>query len=180
MKPNISMFAAAVLISLSLLAGLFLPTQNVYAQSPAQDTGTSHSRLERILARERGLLENLQTRLENTPNINARLEEGIARAQSAGYDTAALESALASYEQGVTEAQTAAESAATLLAAPAGFDASGQVTDASAARTSLREAGSDMRDALRTLRAARLTLRAAVADWRNEHPGVLDDLAIEE
>ncbi len=179
MKPKLSVIITAALVGLSLLAGLFLPTQNVYAQSPEQDTGTSHPRLERILERERSLLDNLQTHLENTPDVIARVEDGISRVQAAGYDTAALEAALASYEQGIAEAQAAADQAAAVLADPAGFDASGLVTDAAAARATLREAGGDLRDALRALRAARLTMRAAVAGWRIDHPGVLDDLNID-
>jgi hypothetical protein len=151
----------------------------VAAQAPGQDTDSAHPRLERLLERERSLLDNLQTRLENTAVVEDRLQDGIARAQAAGYGTAALETALASYQQGVAETRAAADRAALVLAAPAGFDASGQVTDAAAARASLRAVGGDLRDALRTLRAARLTLRAAVADWRTGHPGVMDDPGID-
>lgn len=178
MKHNRILPLTSILIGIALLAGLFFPSGTVHAQSPDGDTGSSSSpaRLERILLREQTVLTNLQTRLANTASVVDRLQDGIARAQTAGYDTTTLEDALAAYQQSVAAAQASAESAAALLAAPAGFDAAGLVTDAAAARATLREAGGDLRDALTTLRSARLTLRAVITTWRTDHP----DLVIDE
>lgn len=176
MKHNRIFLLTSLLIGIALLAGLFFPILSVNAQSPGQDTGTSHPRLVRLLERERGLLDNLQTRLENAAAAEDRLQDGIVRAQAAGADTAALEEALAAWQQGVAEGQSSADSAALILASPDGFDTAGQVTDAAAARTSLRAAAGDLGQSAATLRAARLALQAAVADWQAEHPGLLEDV----
>ncbi len=134
------------------------PLRETLAALPTPD-GTI---LEDLLVREKLALSNQKTRLALSHTVAGTIQAYIDSQKSAGKDTSALESALSAFTQAISRAETDNAAAASRLAAPAGFDASGQVTDRAAARQTLRAAGRSLRQAHLTLTQATLNLRQAI------------------
>jgi hypothetical protein len=129
-------------------------------------TAGGGQRLEKIYAREQEWLEMQAERLSHTGEFAAKVQAFIDEQKAKGKDIAALEAALAAYNQQVAEAQDLHNTAAGLLAAHAGFDENGQVTDPEQALQTVREAGQALRDARQTLNRARHDLLKALRDYR--------------
>jgi hypothetical protein len=99
----------------------------------------------------------------------AKAQARIDDWKNQGKDTTALETALTALKGQIAAAQAAHDQAADILAAHAGFDDSGKVTDREQARQTVREAGESLRDAQLDLKEARLDLLKAVRDWRKSN-----------
>lgn len=141
-----------------------VPVRETLAALPTAD----HQALQDLLAREKRALSNQQTRLTLSHTVASATQTYIDSQKSAGKDTTALESALTTFNQAIPQAEAANSAAGAMLAAPAGFDAAGQVTDAAAARQTVHSAGQSLRQAHLTLTQATLALREAVKTYRGK------------
>ncbi len=159
--------AAVLVTGVTALAFFAFSPAVVYAQdeTPPAEPTPDPARLQEIYVRE-------QTALTRQDEAATRISEGITRAESliskgdaAGLDTSALSAALVQFESSMAGAKTAHESAAAILAAHAGFDASGTVTDIEQARQTLQSAGEALKSAAGIYKSARETLRSAVQSW---------------
>ena len=124
--------------------------------------------LENLLIRARLALSNQQTRLSLAHTVAEATQDYIDNQKKAGKDTSALESALSAFNQAIGAAEADNAAAGNLLANPAGFDASGQVVEPSAALQTLRDAGHLLRQAHLTLSQATLDLRTALQNYRGK------------
>lgn len=160
---------------LGLLSGMLALGAALSAAAPtyaAEPTPTApagereYRRLERLYERLQRGLEAQAAHLAKADEAVAKTQEFMDKARSEGKDTSALEAALAGARSKVDQARAKHSSAAATLAAHAGFDDAGQVTDPAAARQTVESAGRDLRDAHRLLTEARLELRRALQDFR--------------
>jgi hypothetical protein len=180
MKSKIIFSIVSVLLLGLLAFGLFAPgssaqaaaaqkTPNPWQQTLAPMRATlaalptqQPADLGALLAREQLALSNQKVRLGVAQNIAQAAQLFIDSQKSAGKDTTALQTALAIFNQDIQAAQAANTSAASLLPSPAGFDASGKVTDRPTARQTLRSAGQSLRLAHLDLKNGTTTLRKAM------------------
>jgi len=162
------------LMVFGLLAGaiLFGAISPALAAPPAQEgdpAGRAAERLELLYKREQNMLDGQSFQLERAANIASRAADLIARLSGEGYDVSDLQAALDAFEASLADANASHDTAARILAAHAGFDDSGALTDRAAAINTLRSAGQALRDAHFTLANATVDLRRAILDWRQAH-----------
>ncbi len=121
------------------------------------------------LAQEQKWLSQQQTHLDKANGVVAKVQTYIANQKAQGQDTSSLEAALATYQQQLAAAQASHTTAANVLAAHAGFDNSGKVTNPALARQTLTDAQQALSDAHITLMQAGADLRKALNDYRQTH-----------
>jgi hypothetical protein len=188
MKTKIAIPVISVLVVSLLALGLFVPLSTAQATfdtaqktpAPWRETQVAvhatlaalptqdFAGLENVLTREKLALSNQKTRLELAHTTAGAVQEYIDSQKSAGKDTSALVSALSTFNQAITDAEKDNAAAGSLLANPAGFDASGHVTDKAAARQTVHTAGQSLRKAHLTMTTSALTLRQAVKTYRGK------------
>ena len=130
---------------------------------PADATGDKaakfDAKLEKVYAREQQALTKQQDHLTKA---NVKITEAQAKIDTLkgeGKDVTALQNALNTFKSQLANARTQHDAAGKILAAHAGFDANGKVTDEAAARQTVK-------DAAQSLRGAHTTLKQAVRDAR--------------
>lgn len=141
-----------------------IPVRETLAALPTPDGIV----LENGLVRVNLALSNQGTRLTLAHTVRDETQTYINNQKNAGKDTSTLESALSVFNQSILQAEADHTAAATILSAPAGFDASGKVTDRKTAQQTLRTAGQSLRQAHLTLTQATLNLRLAVSTYRGK------------
>ncbi|HTX91627.1 MAG TPA: hypothetical protein VMC09_10460 [Anaerolineales bacterium] len=152
-----------IALGLAVLVALIFTGMAVQA-APAQQTGAIV--LENFLKREQIALNDQGARLKAADTVISTSQDWINQLKAAGKDTSALESALATYQTQIASAQSNHDAAAAVLAAPAGFDASGKVTDTKTALQTIINAGKPLRQAHLTLVQGTIDFRTAVQNWR--------------
>jgi hypothetical protein len=167
---------AGLLTAMALVAGSFLvlPAAPAYADEgtpPNPERGKERGeRLERFFEREQDWLERQAGNLGKADAVADRLGELIEKAKANGVDTGDLEAALASFESAIGGAKRSHEKAAAIIAAHAGFNGGGKVTDPEQAIETVKSAGAALRQAAGTMKDAGQALREAVRAWREAHP----------
>jgi hypothetical protein len=173
-KSWFTKLAAALLAGITI-AGLALAP--VAAAAPTTDTlppvavtpGAVTPTLEKVYEREQLWLSVQTLTLTNANSIATNAQDWINTLKDQGKDVAALETALADFNAQVASAQTSHDAAAATLAAHAGFDANGAVTDRAQAAATLRQGHQSLQTAHLTLVSAAANLRLAVRTWRLAH-----------
>lgn len=164
------------LLVLALTAGAFviIPAAPAYAETEdppqaerSRDRGTL---LEQAFEREKDWLDRQGNNLDRAAAAADRLGNLIEKVKAHGVDTGDLESALGAFERQLASAEAAHDQAAAILAAHAGFNGGGKVTDPEQARETVRRAGAALREAMEILQSASHDLRDAVEAWRAAHP----------
>jgi len=161
------------LITLSVaLVALFATFSSAAAAPRAADTPPSNNtRLERAYKIEQQSLREMERRFQQASAQADDVAKLIARFKQHGVDTAPLERALAAFRSRIAEAHHQWEMARDVLAAHAGFDAQGHVTDARQAGATVLKAHNHLAQARATIELAARQLRAAVAAFlRAHHP----------
>jgi hypothetical protein len=184
MKTQLKVLFVTVSAAAILALGALLPTNTVHAdenqptkipwkqtRQPIKETlqalpTQDPANISNHLKREQLALSNQAVRLEMSDEIAAATQTYIDAQKSQGKDTSSLETALASYKSSIAAAKGFHNQAATILANPAGFDASGNVTDKDQARETVRSAAEQLRQAHTNLTSGALTLRTAVKEYR--------------
>ncbi len=110
-----------------------------------------------------------QTNLDRANGLVTKVQTYIANQKSKGQDTSSLEAALATYQKQLATAQASHTTAANVLAAHAGFDNNGNVTNSDLARQTLTDAHQALADAHIMLVQAGTDLRKALNDYRATH-----------
>lgn len=165
-RSNLKQFLA-IGVGLLVIAASVLPTAVTYAAEPAAPARQiDDERLELFLQRLNLILDKQALHLETAGEAADLTQEWIDLLAEEGKDTAGLQAALDAYRDGLAEAQASHDEAAAILAAPAGFDAEGQVTDRPTALETVRSAGRALRAAHFALVQANLALRSAVVEFR--------------
>ncbi|MEW6028707.1 MAG: hypothetical protein ACOYZ8_00985 [Chloroflexota bacterium] len=159
---------AALAAALTLAA---VPAATVFAAG-AQDPTTpptgqvSDERLEQAWERAQARHERVGSFLDRSDDMIARLEEWLAKMKEQGKDTSAVEAALADFEDALEEVKPIYESASEIVAAHAGFDVDGKVTDAAQAQQTLKDLHAKSQEAKEAMDGAGKALREAVKAFR--------------
>jgi hypothetical protein len=165
MKFWVKMMSIFMLVA--VLAGTLAFPATVQAAGPEGDPDPA--RLERMYARLTEALAGQAERFSRIDEKAANVQTRINDLKAEGKDTSALETALSDYNAKVDDAKALYAEAAAILEAHTGFDASGKVVDAVAARETLKSAGEKMRAAHRELRPAMGDLLKALREFRRDN-----------
>ncbi len=125
--------------------------------------------LQKDYQNEQKWLATQQANLGKTSVVVTKVQNLISQAQAKGKDTSALSTALAAFQSEIATANTSNTTAAGILSAHAGFDASGNVTDQTAASQTVKDAHQSLSDARTTLLQASTDLRNAIDQWRKSN-----------
>jgi hypothetical protein len=166
----------ALVLALILSFGLAaVPATTVSAaglndqDNPSSDHPMVDARLEKVWAREQAVYQRQDDRLAKADEFFAKVQSGIDKATAKGYDASAIQAALDALETAVQTARPIHENAASLIAAHAGFDATGEVTDRVQARETVKLLGQSLKDYRSTVGDPFKALREAVKAFREAH-----------
>jgi len=164
---------AGALLAAALTAGLALAPAYAAGSPSGQvsptPAGPVNQALANIYQREQSWLSVQTNTLADANTIAANGQNWINTLKGQGKDTTALETALAAFNGQVAAAQTAHDAAEGVLAAHAGFDANGAVTNGAEAAGTLRQAYQKLQQAHLSLVSAAVNLRLAIRTWINTH-----------
>jgi hypothetical protein len=155
----------AVLVAMLALAAL--PVTSVFAQEenpPVREP--SVERLEKAWAHQLKLYERLGRAFDDTNNRLAKAQELIDKATAKGRDTAALQAALNAFSAALERSRSIYESINALVAAHAGFDVNGKVTDTTQAKASVQAVHAKLQELKTSMDGTGRTLRAAIKAFR--------------
>ena len=166
-----------LVVSLVVVA---LPFTNVFAAGadissiPADistaDPTTLNARLELAFNREKSIVNRIGEAVNNFDMITGNVQKLLDKAKSSGKDISAVQTAFNAFKTAFQTGKPYYEQANTIIAAPAGFDSNGKVTDAAKAKATVKS----LRDALQqyssNVKTARLAMRDAVRNFRSANP----------
>jgi uncharacterized phage infection (PIP) family protein YhgE len=168
-----SLAGGLFVLGLALVGAAFAPATPAFAQeatpTPRPGQAERDERLKNWYQREQNWLNAQAQHLGHLNEHAARAQEWIDELKGKGEDTSALEAALATFNGQIAAAQSAHDTAAGLLAAHAGFDGAGNVTDPDQARQTLVEARESLNSAHQTIVQARRDFLQAARDFRKTH-----------
>ena len=155
----------ALVAAATLVLGLIFTTSPALAQEP--DGGETAAQMLGIRYKQAGLAVSMfQLHIDLATLVASKAQTLIDKANAEGKDTYALVSALSVYKSQIGTAQSAHDSAAAILAAHAGFDDSGKVTDVETAHATLKSVRQTLKDGRESLRDGTREFRRAVRGWR--------------
>jgi hypothetical protein len=166
MKPVDAKHKAWVMLAGFLVAAAFVFAGVAWAASPVGQGQVGDAALETLLKREQLAFDGQTARLKAANTIISKTQTWINGLKSAGKNTSALETALATYQGQIASAQADHDAGGSLLSSKAGFDANGKVTDRQAALSTIKSAGKSLRQSHLTLVQSTLDFRDAVRNWR--------------
>ena len=174
----IARFSRWILTLLIALVAVGMSLGSV-AAAPAKPTrpNPANAGLTRAYKVEQDRLKFQDVRLKNAGQYAGRIDELIAKLKAKGQGTAALEQAVAVFRTEITNARAEWQAASATLAAHAGFDATGKVTNADQARATLKDAHGHMEQAHSIARGAYEKLHAAIVAYRKAHREVKEPVA---
>ena len=133
--------------------------------------------LSRRYKQEQQRLKLQDARLTRADEYATKIDGIIAKLKAKGKDTAALEQSVAAFRAGIAQARAEWQAASDVLAAHAGFDAAGTVSNADQARATLKSAHEHMESAHTIARGAYKTLHEAVVAYRKANREVKEPVA---
>jgi hypothetical protein len=136
--------------------------------------------LARAYQREQDWLTRQQANLGKADAAVTRVQDLVSKAQAKGLDTSALEAALSTFQAQLATAQSSDDTAASVLSAHNGFDASGNVTDDTAAAQTVKDADQALKDAGAVLAQATRDLQTAVKAWEEANKDKLRDGSLQK
>jgi hypothetical protein len=164
MRTKISLSRILLVTSaIALMLAMSYPANVALAASPYQIPAQGGEQLGIWFMREKNALSAQQTHVKEAQDVEQKTQTAINKLTSEGKDASWLSSALASFTQGVSTAESYNNQAAGILNTAAGFDGSGNVTDARQALTTIRQAGHYLREAHLAITQATLDFRAAIS-----------------
>ncbi len=165
----------------TLLAGLVaalglvsVPLANAYAlgqfdpgtpTAPTQTT-TPTGRLQWAFSREQTIYGKLGKLFDNAGTRISKFQDLINKAKANGKDVSGLQSALDALSSAVSQAQSIYNDAQSLINSHSGFDASGNVTDQTAALQTVRDLRGKLREIRQTVLPPFRALRQAIRAYR--------------
>lgn len=164
----IKIMTAFFVVMIALAA---LPASGAFAvddNPPADKT----EKLEKMWARVVKIYERTGKAFEETDSHIAKFQGMIDKAAENGKDVSDLQEALDAYEAALTDARPQYEALGALIAAHAGFDADGNITDLEQAKTTLKEAREQMKSIKESMGGTFKALREAVKAFREANKPV--------
>jgi hypothetical protein len=161
----------SVLLAGVILATLALasPTFRADAAAPQTVPTPDGHKLEQFYDRLLRASEEQGKRLDLSDKAAGTAQKWIDGLKAKVQDVKALESALSTFSAGIAKARSYHDTGAGILAAHAGFDGSGNVTDLQKARDTIQTAANNLREAHLAITQATMDFRSAVRAWRQQH-----------
>jgi hypothetical protein len=146
----------------------------VIPQAPQNPAGQAagalrKAALEKAFARENTASSAQAANLQRIAKLATTAQDWITKAQAKGWDVSDLQAALTTFNGQIANAQSLHNTAAGMLAAHAGFDASGKVTDPAGAAQTVKDARQSLKDAHGVIQQAAADLRSAIRTFRSAH-----------
>jgi len=175
MSKIVSALQKPLLILLILATGLLaFPTAGALAAG-SDSMGTpptgqpDNSRLENAWARQQQVFQRQSDRLSKAGDLISKVQALIEKANGKGWDTSAVQAVLRAFQSAVQNAQSVHAGGTRLIAAHAGFDASGKVTDRTQAVTTVKALHQVIQDTRVALNGTGKALVQALKDLRAAH-----------
>ena len=111
----------------------------------------------------------MSKRLAGAVQYATKIDALIAKLKGKGQSTTALEQAVAAYRAGIAQASAKLQAANVLLAAHAGFDATGKVTNTDQARATVQQVQSQIEQAHKTAADTFKALHLAMQIYGKSH-----------
>ena len=168
-KLSTLIFSGLAVCALMLGGAWLTPATSAFAATgtpPAKDTAVDQ-RLQKAFQAEQSWLSQQSDNLAKANSAVAKVQAWIEKAKAQGLDTSTVEAALSTSQTQIATAQLSHDTAAGILNGHAGFDGSGNVTDADQARQSVTSARQSLNDAHAVLAQAARDLRTAVNQFRD-------------
>ena len=169
---TIAIWLSKVWLLLSLAAGTLTGTgagmpalANSQAGTPAVCAAAT-GRLERVWAREQRVYDRLGRFFDRVDERLARGQALIDKARADGKDVSALQGALDAFTAAVKQAQPVFESGKGILSSHQGFDANGQVVDASKAIQTVMDMRAKLQEIKQIILPPARALREAIRTFR--------------
>lgn len=163
MKTKFTIIMTAFLVAALALAAI--PASSAYA-ADENPPATVNEKLEKMWARVLKVYERTGKAFEDTDAHIARFQGMIDKAADKGKDVSDLQAALDAYEAALTTTRPQYEALGAVIAAHAGFDADGKVTDAEQAKATLKEVREQMKAIKESMGGTFKALREAVKAFR--------------
>jgi hypothetical protein len=168
--------------TLALLAALFAVGIGLGSASAAPATkpttpASANAALSHTYKLEQERLRLQDARLKNADQYAGKIDQLITRLQAKNQNTTALEQAVAAFRASIAQARAEWQAASATLAAHAGFDATGLVTNAEQAGATLKTAHGHLEQTHAIARGAYAKLHAAIVLYRRAHHEVIEPVA---
>jgi hypothetical protein len=162
-------FSGLAVCTLALGSIWLTPAAPAFAAPAAPPAGSTpnYAGLDKAYEREQSARSQQSNNLTKANGIVAKVQAYITNQKAKGLDTSALEAALSTYQTQLGTAQSSHDTAASVLSGHAGFDGSGNVTDAGQARQTVISARQSLLDAHTALAQGGKDLRAAIQQFRD-------------
>ncbi len=168
LTPFFKKFALAALVLAIGLAAL--PAAGASAAGLQEETTPpDNSRLEQAWARAQAVYQRQDERLAKADEAIAKVQSLIDKANQKGWDTSAVQAALDALAAVIPAAQAAHAPGAAIIASHNGFDASGKVTDRTAAVETVKALGQVLKDTRAAMNGTGQALREAIKAFRDAH-----------
>ena len=164
--------------ALVVLGSVFsVPTGVVFAATP---TPPSNAALTKAFQHDQSWLNVQQTNLGKANDVVTAIQNLITEAQSQGINTAAISTALATFQSQLSTANSSHTTAANVISAANGFDSNDNVTNAVAAAQTVHDATQALSDAHVVLVQSTKDVFVAVKAWEksNQLLKQIDDLEV--
>lgn len=135
----------------------------------AEPVRDGNKAIERAYAATRASLASTHARIEKATARAGKVAEWIGKAKAKGKNTAAVETALASFRSATDTARGTWREAEAILKTHSGFNNDGKVTDPGAAKATVESAAAKLKQTNATLREAYGALRKAINEWRRNN-----------
>jgi hypothetical protein len=174
LRLAVILITGVMAISTLLMASSPVSAQAVGPRVPtrvATAAALVNNSLERAFSREKDWLTVQTNNLQRLDSLSGQVENMIAKAQARGVDTAALQTALNTFNSQTATAKANSATASAILASHVGFAADGTVTDSAAAHQTLVSGRQSLLDAHVLILQAATDLRSAIRSFRAAHKG---------
>jgi hypothetical protein len=155
---------AALALGAAPMTGVYAAGPEIPSASPGQDE--AGDRLERAWAHHLKVYARQGRLLEKADKLIHHVERLLERAEEKGRETAALQAALDVFKRAVNLADTIYREAGEIVAAHAGFDDSGQVTDPEQAAETVKELAAKLQEIRATVGEPGKALHDAIQAFR--------------
>jgi hypothetical protein len=162
--------ALASLVLAIALAALPFAGASAAALNGQTNPQPDNTRLENLWARQQAVYQRQSDRLANASTFIARAQTLIDKASAKGWDTSAVQAALNALSAVIPAVQAAHAPGAAIIAAHAGFDASGTVTDRATAIATVKSLAQVFQDTHTAMDGTLKALYEAVKAFRQAHP----------
>jgi hypothetical protein len=176
MKKLISIFKKIVLAIVVLAVGLVaLPASGVFAAAlpgettPPATLPAGNLRLELVWAHAQTVYQRQGYLLSLADDFIARAQILIDRANSKGWDTSAVQTALDAFNSVIPAARSAHFPGAAIITGHNGFNAAGRVTDRTAAIETAKSLVQVLKDTRAAMNGTGRALRAVIKAFRDSH-----------